>query len=163
MAVTRLNPNGSDDDSFDGDGTSLLDFGAVDAAQALALQPNGKVVVAGSTGSADFAIGRLQPGGTPDTTFDRDGRRTVDFGGVDRGNGLALQPNGRFVVAGETNVGDDVAIARLEGGDPTAGGGAGAGPGASAGGRAVPRCAGRGRRSSAPRGATYCAVPDAPT
>ena len=142
MAVTRLNPNGADDDSFDGDATSLLDFGAVNAAQSLALQPNGKVVVAGSTGSANFAIGRLQPGGSPDTTFGSDGRRTVDFGGVDRGNALALQPDGRFVVAGETNVGDDVAIARLEGGDPASAGG-GAGPGASAGGRAVPRCAGQ--------------------
>ena len=143
MAITRLNPDGSDDDSFHGDGTSLLDFGAVDAANAVALQPDGKVVVAGWDRRGDFAIGRLQPGGSPDTTFDRDGRRTVDFGGVDRGNGLALQPNGRFVVAGETNVGDDVAIARLEGGDPPAGGGAGADPGASAGGRAVPRCAGQ--------------------
>ncbi len=142
FAVTRLNPNGSDDDSFDGDGTSLLDFGAVNAADALALQPDGKIVVAGSTGGANFAIGRLQPGGSPDTTFDLDGRRTVDFGGVDRGRGLALDPNGRMIVAGETNVGDDVAIARLEGGDPSAGGVGGAGPGVSAGGRAVPRCAG---------------------
>jgi uncharacterized delta-60 repeat protein len=142
MAVTRLNPNGSDDDGFDGDGTSLLDFGAVDAADAVALQPDGKIVVAGSTGGADLAIGRLQPGGSPDTTFDLDGRRTVDFGAVDRGNGLALDRSGRIIVAGETNAGDDVAIARLEGADPPAGAGAGAGRGVSAGGRAAPRCAG---------------------
>ena len=163
MAVTRLNPNGSDDDSFDGDSTSLLDFGAVNAAQALALQPNGKVVVAGSTGSADFAIGRLQPGGTPDTTFDRDGRRTVDFGGVDRGNGLALRPNGRIVVAGETNVGDDVAIARLRGATRPLEGAPAPVPALRPAAGLCHGAPGSGRRSSAPRGARSCAALHAPT
>ncbi len=120
-------------------------------------------MVAGSTGGANFAIGRLQPGGAPDTTFDADGRRTVDFGGVDRGNGLALQPNGRLVVAGETNVGDDVAIARLEGGDPAP---AGAGGGSGLGARpAAGRChgaPGSGRRSWARRGATSSGALHAP-
>ena len=146
MMVTRLNPDGSNDTSFDGDGTSGLDLGLGESANAVALQPDGKVVVAGSTG-ARVAIGRLQPGGSPDTTFDFDGRQTVGFGLSDVAFGLALQPNGRIVVAGKTD--GNVAVARLEGDPPPARGGAGSGSGSgpgvggSAGGRATYRCAGK--------------------
>ena len=145
MAVVRLNPDGSNDNSFGEGGRAGLDFGAADEADAVALQPNGKIVVAGATGLTNVAIGRLQPGGLPDATFDFDGRRTVNFGGDEQGHGMALQPNGRIVVAGETGLGDDVVIARLEGDPPPAGagGGPGAGPGGPGGGRAVPRCAGK--------------------
>jgi uncharacterized delta-60 repeat protein len=141
MLVTRLNPDGSTDQGFDGDGTSRLDLGAADAASAVALQPDGKIVVAGWTGSADLAVGRLRPDGAPDATFDFDGRRTVDVGGVDRARGLAVGPDGRIVIVGETNVGDDVAVVRLEG-DPPRAGGVGSGPGGAAA-RAAPGCAGR--------------------
>jgi uncharacterized delta-60 repeat protein len=160
FAVTRLNPDGSFDTSFDGDGTAGIDFGGNDGAYAVALAPNGKIVVAGigmgGPGTGAFAIARLQPGGAPDTTFSFDGKTTVDYGGFDDANAVALAPDGK-IVAGRTSVNNDIAVARLQGDPPAAmrgglgAGGPGAGgPGAGvsgsgrgAGAGAVPRCAGR--------------------
>jgi uncharacterized delta-60 repeat protein len=161
LAVTRLNPDGSFDPGFDGDGTAAIDFGGDDAAYAVALAPNGKIVVAGvgmgGLGVGAFAIARLQRGGALDTTFSFDGKTTVDYGGADYASAVALAPDGKIVVAGHTSVNDDVAVARLQGDPPaatgagtgaggtgaggTGAGGPGPGSGRSAG--AVPRCAGR--------------------
>jgi uncharacterized delta-60 repeat protein len=147
LAVTQLNPDGSFDTSFGDRGTSWADFGGIDFGNAAALQPDGKIVVAGerSGGDDDFAIARLQPGGALDTTFSVDGRTTVNFGGADSGNAVALQADGRIVVAGDTNLGNDFAVARLEGDPPPTGGagGPGGGSGGGAGGSVAPRCAGR--------------------
>src|SRR5215213_6721150 len=77
------------DPSFGGGaGYVILDFDRhEDTAHAVTIAPGGKIVVAGSTGDlnpvpapADFAVARLNPDGTLDTTFDTDGRRTIDFG-----------------------------------------------------------------------------------
>jgi uncharacterized delta-60 repeat protein len=145
VAVTQLNPDGSFDTSFDGDGTFVADFGGNEMGSGVVLQPNGKLVVVGRTGGGDFAALRLQPGGALDTTFSFDGKTTLDFRGSDRGNDVALQPDGKIVLAGDTSLNNDVAVARLEG-DPPAGGGGddGGGPGGGpGGGSTVPRCAGK--------------------
>lgn len=117
MTVTRLNPNGSLDATFDGDGTATIDFGVTaDLAGGAVLQPDGKIVVAGSTQAAgDVAVGRLNANGSPDTTFGAAGKATVDFGAATFGFAVALQPNGRIVVAGQRTAGNDFAVARLLG------------------------------------------------
>jgi uncharacterized delta-60 repeat protein len=141
IAVTRLSPHGSFDENFGDGGTAWVGFGDLNFGWAAALQRDGKIVVAGerSGDEDDFAVARLQPGGALDTTFGGDGRTTVDFGGDDSGFSVALQADGRIVVAGDTTVGSDFAVARLEGDAPPAGG-----PGPAQGGRpGVPRCAGR--------------------
>jgi uncharacterized delta-60 repeat protein len=117
MLVARLNPNGSPDTTFDGDGTAAIDFGGGtdDFANAAALQPDGKIVVAGYVQGGLFAAARLNPNGSPDTTFSADGKATVDFGAVAFGEAVALQPNGRIVLAGQYTDGDNFAIARLLG------------------------------------------------
>src|SRR5688572_3086917 len=75
----RLVPAGGLDPVFDGNGTATLDFGATDTARAVVVQPDGKVVVAGSldSGSSNFAVARFNPDGTPDLTFSGDGRADV--------------------------------------------------------------------------------------
>ena len=140
VAVTRLSPDGSFDPGFGDGGTAWVDFGGTDFGNAVALQSDGKLVVAGerSGDDYDFAIARLQPGGALDTAFSGDGKTTVDFGDADSGSSVALQGDGRIVVAGDTGVGDDFAVARLQG-DPTPSGGTGP----AGGGPGVPRCAGR--------------------
>ena len=117
MTVTRLNPNGSPDITFDGDGTATIDFGSLaDLAGGAVLQPDGKIVVAGSTQDAeDVAIARLNANGSPDTTFGAAGKATVDFGVATFGFAVALQPNGRIVVAGQRAGSDDFAVARVLG------------------------------------------------
>jgi len=118
MSVTRLNPNGSLDATFDADGTATIDVGSMaDLANDAVLQPDGRIVVAGySQGDEDVAVARLNTDGSLDATFSTDGKATVDFGGIATfGNAVALQPNGRIVVAGQRTGNDDFAVARLLG------------------------------------------------
>src|SRR5438445_6149249 len=68
---------GSLDATFGAGGIALTDFGASDFAYAVAMQPDDKIVVAGSTGTqvgGDFALARYDPNGTLDTTFSFDGK-----------------------------------------------------------------------------------------
>jgi uncharacterized delta-60 repeat protein len=113
MTVSRLMRNGSPDPTFDNDGTAAIAFGAVLTTGA-ALQPDGKIIVAGSSGG-DFAVARLNSDGSPDAGFGTAGKATVDFGGPTFANAVALQPNGRIVIAGQRTAGDDFAVARLLG------------------------------------------------
>ena len=111
-AVWRLNPDGSPDNSFHNDGIRNLTFGGVEALTDVAIQPDGKIVVAGQTNiEQNAAVWRLNPDGTPDNSFDNDGRRAINSGGVETGQALALQPDGKIVVAG--SAGDDGAVYRL--------------------------------------------------
>ena len=115
MVVTRLLPNGALDTTFDGDGTATIDFGSTsDIAAGVALQPDGKIVVAGYTqASEDVAVARLNPNGSLDAGFGTAGRATVDFGVATFGLAVARAPNGRIVVAGQKTGADDFAVARL--------------------------------------------------
>jgi uncharacterized delta-60 repeat protein len=113
----RLNANGTVDGTFaGGTGTSDIDFGGAETMTAMVAQPDGKLVLVGSTpgsGGGDFAIARLNADGTPDATFSGDGKQTVDFGGADIANAVAIQPDGRIVIAGQGGGGNDMAVARL--------------------------------------------------
>jgi uncharacterized delta-60 repeat protein len=116
MMVQRLNPNGTPDPTLGGDGTATVDFGGNDDfANAMALQPDGKIVLAGYIAGGIVAVARLNSDGSPDGTFSTDGRATIDFGDVAFGKAVALQGNGRIVVAGDLTAGDNFAIARLRG------------------------------------------------
>ena len=116
MIVMRLDPNGAPDPTLGGDGTATVDFGGNDDfCNAMALQPDGKIVLAGYIAGGIVAVARLNSDGSPDGTFSTDGRATIDFGDPTFGNAVALQSNGRIVVAGDLTAGDKFAIARLRG------------------------------------------------
>jgi uncharacterized delta-60 repeat protein len=125
MAVARFTPDGVLDETFSSDGLAPIDFAdfarADSEARAVAIQPDGKIVVAGTVNPTDgpisdfnvnFAVARLNVSGTLDTSFGGDGRVITDFGGAtnatlrsDRGSAVAIQPNdGRIVVAGTSNL-----------------------------------------------------------
>ncbi len=124
FAVARYNPNGSLDTTFSGDGKQLTDFGGAfgDRADAVALQSDGKIVVAGIVDDfrpSDFALARYNPNGSLDGTFSGDGMQRTDFGfgGTEGATGLAVQGDGKIVavgVAGESPMGDDFALARYD-------------------------------------------------
>lgn len=99
FALVRLLPNGDLDTTFGDEGRVTTDFGGrYDEGLALALQPNGKIVAAGSsTGLASIA--RYLPDGTLDPSFDHDGRLLLDIGVEARARDLAIQANGKIVVA----------------------------------------------------------------
>ena len=138
--LTRLTANGALDPSLDGKSTVDADFGGNDEASALALQANGKIVLAGSAGD-DFGIARFQPGGAPDETFGPAGKRTVSFPAPATGYAMALQPDGKIVVAGYVGAASaSGAVVRLQG-DSAGSGGGPTGPG---GGKTkVYRCGGK--------------------
>src|SRR5262249_11323466 len=122
------------DTSFDGDGlqTVAFDLGGNrhDQANALAVQADGRIVVAGTAATADtpggassdFAVVRITPAGALGTSFAADRPPTVAFAApasnADEANAVAVQANGRIVVAGRADVGPartEMAVARLLG------------------------------------------------
>jgi uncharacterized delta-60 repeat protein len=101
--VARFNTNGSLDTSFDGDGyvTTDITTGVADGARAVAIDSAGKIVVAGTSGSA-FAVARYNTAGGLDTTFDRDGKLTTTFSGTSAyGQAVALLGSSILVVGGQ--------------------------------------------------------------
>ncbi len=114
VVVYRLNPDGSFDNSFDGDGRLGIDTGPDDSAAAVALQPDGKIVVVGERGSpSDVVVYRLNTDGSFDTTFDGDGMRVLGGAGYEFPRSVAVQPDGRILVAGTTSLGEAATILRL--------------------------------------------------
>jgi uncharacterized delta-60 repeat protein len=83
FAVVRLNDDGSPDQSFDGDGKLATDFGSADAATAIAIQPDGKIVAAGLSLNNGAPFARYLADGTPDTSFDEDGKLLLQVTGSD--------------------------------------------------------------------------------
>ena len=114
LLVARYNSNGTLDTGFDSDGHVRLSLGAgVDQAYAIALQPDGKVLVGGSTfvgQTSQLALVRLNLNGTTDTTFGSgDGIVTTAIGGGtfprNEITGIVVQSDGRIVVGGNGNDG----------------------------------------------------------
>jgi uncharacterized delta-60 repeat protein len=112
FALARYTPTGALDPSFGTDGTVLTGFGAstVDQATAMVIQPNGKILVAGSSrenGNWDVALARYTRRGTLDRSFGTGGKVRLDFGGArhDQATAMAIQPNGKIVIAGTRGFG----------------------------------------------------------
>ena len=101
FALARYNTDGSLDTSFDSDGKVVTTFGE---GLAVALQPDGKIVVSGVTGGdEDFGLIRYNADGSLDTSFDSDGKVVTTFGGIDveeNAFGVAVGPNGKIAAAG---------------------------------------------------------------
>jgi uncharacterized delta-60 repeat protein len=111
FAIARYTAQGKPDRSFGRSGAVLTRFGSpggASYAEAVAVQPDGKVVAAGSTledvthGPTHVALARYTPGGSLDPDFGRGGRVISDIGSKlgDYARCLALQPDGKLVVAG---------------------------------------------------------------
>jgi uncharacterized delta-60 repeat protein len=122
FAVARYFQDGSPDNSWGGDGAVItpvgLDF--ADGGRKAALQSDGKILVAGYSGLVpdyDFTLVRYQADGSPDYSFGVNGIVVTDFSGsYDSGEGIAILPDGKYVVAGHSASSDasdfDFALAR---------------------------------------------------
>jgi uncharacterized delta-60 repeat protein len=118
FAVVRYNTNGSLDTSFDGDGIVTTAIGNSTAwASAMAIQPDGKILAVGFAKviisyQNDFALVRYNTNGSLDNSFDTDGIVTTNFSNhVDQGNSVALQTDGKVVVAGSSYDGNTTSFA----------------------------------------------------
>jgi uncharacterized delta-60 repeat protein len=120
IAIARFLPNGKPDKDFGGgDGRVTADLGGTDYAFDVALQADGKIVVAGErdkAGGSTFAVARFGIRGVLDKTFSKDGKAFVSFGKTYQGaNAVAIGPNGNILVGGFTSNGTSSrwAMARL--------------------------------------------------
>ncbi|NUQ63357.1 MAG: M28 family peptidase, partial [Pirellulales bacterium] len=122
FAVVRFNTSGNLDTTFSGDGKLTTDIAGWDLAYGVAVQADGKILVAGSSTTSsytDFSIVRYSASGTLDTSFDGDGKLTTQLDvGNDDARAIVVQPDGKIVVAGFSNEGlggpSDFAVARYD-------------------------------------------------
>jgi uncharacterized delta-60 repeat protein len=102
FALARYLPDGSLDTGFGSGG--IVTTPGTDWIHDLALQPDGKLVAAGTIFEEpylDFAVARYRSDGTLDSRFGTDGIARIDFlGGHDFANAVALLRDGRIVAAG---------------------------------------------------------------
>lgn len=108
--VARFNANGTLDPSF-GAGTGYVAIAfAGSSKQCLTrvlVQPDGKILASGHSSpaggaTADFALVRLNPDGTPDAAFGTSGQVVINQGNQDLVRGIALQADGKIVGVGST-------------------------------------------------------------
>jgi uncharacterized delta-60 repeat protein len=100
------------DPTFGSGGKMRTDFGGSEIGWAVAAQRDRRVVVAGGLEGrfTDFALARYTANGRPDPSFDGDGKRATDFGGVDAAFDVAIQRDRKILAAGRGS--DDFALAR---------------------------------------------------
>jgi len=146
VALLRYNTDGTLDLPFGGTGTgmAITDIGSSsNYANAVALQADGKIVVAGNafadpfgSGTSDIAVLRYNTDGSLDTTGFGipNGYVTTNVGAFDNGFAVAVQPDNKIVVAGnaDAGTGDRLALLRYTANgsldiDPTTGFGGGTG------------------------------------
>ncbi|MBP6338388.1 MAG: hypothetical protein KA375_12375 [Vitreoscilla sp.] len=112
MGIKRYLPNGTVDAAFGTAGFVRVDIaGRADDANAIAVQPDGKIVLGGLAvmtvlGASDFALARLDANGALDAGFGSGGKLTVNAGGaLDIAAAMALQADGAIVLVGRTATG----------------------------------------------------------
>ncbi len=127
--VVRYNINGSLDSSFDGDGIVITAISnSNDSASSIAIQANGKIVVAGGSvgnGNIDFAAARYNSNGSLDSSFGNGGIVITPMSTTsdDSAASVVIQPNGKIILAGATSEGfrSYFALVRYQGDSTTSG------------------------------------------
>ena len=118
--LARYTASGGLDTSFGAAGVHSIPLRSV--GEALVLQGDGRILLAGSTavaGRANFAVMRLLANGSADGSFGSGGLATVGFSTQDDfARDLALDANGRIIVSGQASnrVNPDFAVARFTSG-----------------------------------------------
>src|SRR3989442_328768 len=107
LAVARLLPDGSPDPSFGDRGEVATSVGRQAQADAVIVQPDGKIAAAGTAdvgadrGQFAFLVVRYQPDGTLDRSLDGDGIATTDFmPGTDEATAVTIDVTGHLVAGG---------------------------------------------------------------
>jgi uncharacterized delta-60 repeat protein len=117
FGVVRYNLDGTLDDTFGTGGkvvTNISNINNEDIAFAVAIQPDGRAVVAGfafnGSEGPDFALARYNTDGSLDMTFGAGGKTVTPLGGDDKVLGLVIQGDGKIVAAGHAST--DFALVR---------------------------------------------------
>jgi uncharacterized delta-60 repeat protein len=114
FAIARYETDGSLDVGFDEDGmVTTAIAGGGDEARSVAIEPDGGIVVAGTDSRQRFAVVRYRPDGSLDPDFGTGGIVRSELSpGEDIGYDVAVQADGKIVVAGTADTGRWFAIVR---------------------------------------------------
>lgn len=120
FVLARYKPDGTLDDSFSADGKAIAGFRDVaTSARAwdAALESKNRIVTAGTIQTTaagdDFVLARFSANGVLTRgSFGRSGKVITDFGGSESCHGVAIDPEGRIVAAGDADSNSDFALAR---------------------------------------------------
>ncbi|MCP4349188.1 MAG: hypothetical protein GY795_27220 [Desulfobacterales bacterium] len=111
FALARYTNDGFLDSSFGTDGKITADFGGDEFGRVVALQSDGKIVVAGySETTGHIALARYTSNGSPDSTFGTDGKVTTDFGSFNAILAADIRADGKIVLAGGSHNGSNFDI-----------------------------------------------------
>jgi uncharacterized delta-60 repeat protein len=122
FAIVRYLSNGELDPGFGEGGIVILPVGELgDTARAVAIGPGGRIAVTGTSDRPSFGLGAgvavLESDGTPEAAFAADGTTVIETesGFDDRGEGIAVQPDGKVLIADSTGAGggDGFTLIRL--------------------------------------------------
>lgn len=129
FAIARYNTDGGLDTTFSEDGKQTTDFAlGYDGANSVAIQNDGRIVAAGYSfpdglpdgangiKTENLALARYRTDGTPDVSFSKDGKQTIEIGTGAVGItpfAMAIQSDGKIVAAGSavTGYASDFALA----------------------------------------------------
>ena len=109
IKVMRFLSNGTLDTTFGTNGIAILSLGGYSAyANGMALQPDGKIVVAGSftatsSGNSDAVVARFLADGSLDTNFGTGGKSLLDIYEDDVAYKVAMGPGNKIVLAGTSS------------------------------------------------------------
>jgi uncharacterized delta-60 repeat protein len=106
ILALRFLPDGSLDNSFNGDGIFTYDSGDDDEGWAIALQPDGKILIGGlgiTINGYDDLLLRLDSSGYPDSSFNSTGIVTKDHNlSEDYITSVLIQPDGKIITVGQS-------------------------------------------------------------
>ena len=109
--------SGSTSDGTRDEGFGIRRLGGLgsQSARAVALQPDGKIVVGGvDEQTQDAAVWRLLASGLPDPDFGGgDGFATINSGGIEKILSVAVAPDGKIVAGGSSSVNGRAMVYRL--------------------------------------------------
>jgi uncharacterized delta-60 repeat protein len=131
-AIVRLTADGAPDITFSSDGIATFPVSTESTIMRnVIVQPDGKYLVSGNAkinGNDDFAVLMVNPDGTLDNTFNATGIYTLNVSAQPKGDigyGLALQPDGKILLSGNTQISEFVnekySVVRIKAKEVTAG------------------------------------------
>ncbi len=119
LVIAKLSPNGSLDTTFGASGKARIDIRPVDSGGAMVPQPDGKILVVGSSapggGPADPSAVRLNADGSFDPSFGAAGKVVLALPTPSAADTVVLDGAGRIVLGGSTgkSLSGDFAVFRL--------------------------------------------------
>lgn len=116
VVILRYNSNGSLDTSFNNTGIVTTNIAGNDEGHSVALQPDGKIVVAGHS-NLNFAVIRYSSSGSIDTGFGVGGKASIPIGNVSYAKSVIIQPDGKILAGGYINPFTSLVVARYLGGN----------------------------------------------